>query len=173
MVESFFTGFVSKVDKSPVSVKMYGQMIGSLLYLALRTRPNILASVLVLILARIQNAPTAYCHRACKRILRYLRGTDFVSSYFTGNTNAQSFVDSDYAADTEDCKSMTGYIVNLAGASVIWGSRKQTVVTISTCEAEYYALTHACKEVIWLGRVLKEAGLGRMTHLEVCPSVIG
>ena len=88
MVESFFTGFVAEVDKSPVDVKLYEQMIGSLLYLALRTRADIL--VPVLILARFQNAPTAYCHRACKRILRYLRGTtNFGITYGAGSTDVQ------------------------------------------------------------------------------------
>ncbi len=58
LAESFFSGLSSEVDKSPTNVPLYQQMIGSLLYLALRTCPNIL--VPVLILARFQSAPTQF-----------------------------------------------------------------------------------------------------------------
>ena len=71
MIRSFFDG-VKRVEKSdPVNVKEYEQMIGSLLYLALRTGPDILVGVLIL--ARFQQSPCAFCHAAVKRILRYLK----------------------------------------------------------------------------------------------------
>ena len=69
MVESFFHGVSAEEDQSVVEMERYQQMIGSLLYLALRTRPDIMVSVLIL--ARFQNGPTAYCHRGVKRVLRY------------------------------------------------------------------------------------------------------
>ena len=56
MVEAFFTGYAAEEDKSPVNPELYRQMIGSLLYLALRTRFDILAAVLIL--ARFQKEPT-------------------------------------------------------------------------------------------------------------------
>ena len=73
MVQAFWNAISSESDTSIVNVKLFEQMIGSLLYLALRSRPDILASVLIL--ARFQKSPTAYCHQAAKRVLRYLRGT--------------------------------------------------------------------------------------------------
>lgn len=73
MVEGFFAGLNLDNDSSPVEIQLYQQMVGSLLYLALKTRPDILASVLIL--ARFQQAPTQFCHRAVKRFLRYLMGT--------------------------------------------------------------------------------------------------
>ena len=158
MVEGFYSGLASEEDKSIVQLTQYQQMIGSLLYLGLRTRPDIL--VAVLILARFQKSPTAYCHRAAKRILRYLRGTTaFSMTYTTSGTDLHGFVDSDYAGDTVDRKSMSGYVVKLGDASVVWGCKKQDGVAISTCESEYYAMTLAAQEVVWIGRVLMEAGL--------------
>lgn len=53
----------------------------------------------------------------------------------------QSFVDSDYAGDIVYRKLMTEYLVNLGGAMIIWGGKKQTSVALLTCDAEYYALT--------------------------------
>ena len=71
----------------------------------------------------------------------------------------QSFVNSDYVGDTVDRKSMTGYLFKLGEAMVMWGGKKQTSVELSTCEAEYYTLTSAAQNIIWMKRVLKEAGL--------------
>jgi len=159
MIASFFTGMSEETDKTVVEVERYQQIIGSLLYLALRTRLDILAPVLIL--ARFAQSPTAYCHRGGKRVLRYLRGTaDFMLRYSAGSTELQAFVDADYAADITDRKSMSGFMVKLGEAVCIWGSKKQSATALSTCEAEYYALTLAAKEVIWVRRVLKEAGIG-------------
>ena len=158
MVESFFTGLASEEDKSAVSAELYQQMIGSLLYLALRTRPDILAPVLIL--ARFQKAPTAYCHRGVKRVLRYLNGTtDLVICYSASGLAMIAHVDSDYAGDTMDRKSMSGYLVKIGGAMVIWGAKKQNAVSLSTCEAEYHAMPLAATELVWLKRVLCEAGV--------------
>lgn len=157
MVESFFTSLATEEDKSSQDVQLFQQMIGSLLYLALRTRLDILAPVLIL--ARFQNAPTAYCHRAVKRVLRYLRGTcDLGLLYQPGSLQLSGFVDSDFAGDTTDRKSMSGYLVKLGSATCMFGARKQASVALSTAEAEYYALTLAAQEIMWIVRVLREGG---------------
>ena len=149
MVESFFPSFATEPDKSVVEVELFQQMIGSILYLALHTRLDILAPVLIL--ARFQNAPTRFCHRAAKRVLRYLRGSSDVGiTYRTGSMRKQAFVDADYAGDVVDRKSMSGYLVKLGNATCIWGSKKQASVALSTCESEYFAMILASKEIIWL-----------------------
>ena len=158
MVESFFSGLAAEEDKSVVSVELYQQMVGSLLYLAIRTRPDI--STAVAILARFQKAPTAYCHRAAKRVLRYLRGTSgYDLRYIAGSRDLNAFVDSDYAGDTMDRKSLTGFVVKIGQSVVTWSCKKQSAVAQSTCEAEYYALSMASKEIVWIARVLKESGI--------------
>lgn len=157
MVTAFWNSKSAESDKSIISVKVYEQMIGSLLYLALRSRPDILAAVLIL--ARFQKSPTAYCHQAVKRVFRYLQGSrNLCMIYETGDMKINSFVDSDYASDTVDRKSMSGFVVKLGNATCIWASKKQPTVTLSTCEAEYHAMTMAAKEVIWLRRIMGEAG---------------
>ena len=159
MVESFYSGLAAETDKSIVSVERYQQMVGSLLYLALRTRLDILAAVLIL--ARFQTSPTAYCHRAIKRVLRYVRGTSgYGVHYNSGSTELHTYVDADYAGDTLDRKSTSGFMVKLGDATCIWGSKKQDAVAVSTCESEYYAMSLAAKETVWVIRVLTEAGFG-------------
>lgn len=85
-------------------------MIGSLLYLALRTRMDILAPVVIF--SRFQKSSTGYCRRAVKRVLRYLRGTHTIGLHYqSGETDVQTFVDADHAGDTTDRQSMSGYMV--------------------------------------------------------------
>lgn len=69
-------------------------------------------------------------------------------------------MDSDHAGDTTDRKSMAGYMVKLGEAIVMWGSRKQSTVSLSTCEAEYYAMTPASQEIISISRVVKDIDVG-------------
>lgn len=85
MAESFFNGIVPEDDKPIVNIEMYQQIVGLLLYLALRTRSDIL--VFLFILASFQNAPTAYCHRCAKRVLKYLRGTFDFGVLYSPRTN--------------------------------------------------------------------------------------
>jgi hypothetical protein len=85
MVEAFFVGLDEEEDKRVVDVELYQQIIGSLLYLALRTRPDTLAAVSIL--ARFSQSPTTYCHRGVKRVLRYFRGpTNMSLLYCTGKS---------------------------------------------------------------------------------------
>lgn len=158
MVEKFFTGLDAEQDDSTINIELSQQMIGSLLYLAIRTRPDILAAVLIL--ARFQQSPSAYFHRGVKRVLRYFNGTAQRCIMFkTGRNELLVYVDSDYAGDTTDRKSMIGYVVKLVDGTINWGSKKQTSVALSTCEAEYFAMSIAAQEVVWKRKVMSEIGL--------------
>jgi hypothetical protein len=64
-------------------------------------------------------------------------------------TNLNIFCDADWASDTTDRKSVSGYIISMAGGAVSWSSKKQTSVALSTAEAEYIAATHVAKQVLW------------------------
>jgi hypothetical protein len=115
MVEAFFVGLDAEEDKTVVDIELYQQTIGSLLYLALRTRPDTLAAVSIL--ARLSQARAAYCHQGAKRVLRYLRGTTNISLLYSARKiRLNAHVDSDYAGDTVDRKYVPGYIVKLGDA---------------------------------------------------------
>lgn len=147
MVEKIFEGYEAEKDKSQINAQLYQQIIDLFFYLGLRSRPDILDSVWIL--PQFQKCPTACCHRSVKRVPRYLKGTcNHAVTYRKGTTNFSIFVDYDYACDTEDRNSMTGYVVKIGDALVSWKAKKQMSVALSTCEAEYFALSIACQEVV-------------------------
>ncbi|GJR14203.1 retrovirus-related pol polyprotein from transposon TNT 1-94 [Tanacetum coccineum] len=77
-----------------------------------------------------------------------------VSRYMT----EPGYVDSDYAGDLDGSKSTTGYVFTLSGGIVSWVSKLQSVVAMSTTEAEYVTAAQASKESVWLKMLLEELG---------------
>lgn len=69
-----------------------------------------------------------------------------------------AFSDADHAGDIADRKSTSGTVVTLCGTPIIWQSKKQEIVTDSTTYAEYVAMYHATKDIIWARLVLSELG---------------
>ena len=66
------------------------------------------------------------------------------------------FVDSDYAADLDRRRSLTGYVFTVGSCAVNWNATLQPVIAMSTTEAEYMAITEACKESVWLKGLFAE-----------------
>ena len=69
------------------------------------------------------------------------------------------YSDSNWASDTVDRRSITGYISYFGSAPISWSSRKQPTVALSTMEAEYMALAKATCEAIWLRKLSSELGI--------------
>ena len=79
-------------------------------------------------------------------------------------------MDADFASDHDTRRSTTGYIYTLASTAVSWVSRLQKIVTLSTTEAEYVAVTEASKEMIWLNGCLEELDLKQGRGVLYCDS---
>ena len=98
---------------------------------------------------------------AVKCVLHYLKGTRDQGLIFRRlNTgfNLKIYADADFA-NTSDAKSISGYACLIRDSCVAWLSKKQSVVVLSTTEAEYIALTHSAKEMVWLRQLLEDIGL--------------
>ena len=91
-----------------------------------------------------------------KQVFRYLHGTSDYGLCYQGRLgfdrvlDIHGFVDTYWARDIDHRRSTSGYVFNLFGGAVSWMSKKQSVVALSTTEAEYMAGTHAGKEEVWL-----------------------
>lgn len=131
----------------------YREAVGSLLYLACATRPDI--SFAVNVLSRHQINPTEKDWQMVKRVFRYLKGTKHLGLKYIGiNDSLTAYSDASFA----DCKnSLTtcGFVIRLYGDTVMWKTHKQPYVALSTCQAEYVAMSEACQELIALEQSIK------------------
>ncbi|GLT82258.1 hypothetical protein SLE2022_006580 [Rubroshorea leprosula] len=108
---------------------------------------------------------------AMKWILRYLKDTSSVSlCYRSMEPDCVGFVDADFAGDRDKRRSTSGNVFIMAGGAVSWKSKLQPVVALSTTEAEYISISHACKEAIWLERLLAEFKMKQDTFSMHCDS---
>ena len=135
-------------DSEYVDKSEYQSLVGSLLYLSMRTRPDITYAVSVT--ARFCSNPTTQHMTAVKRILRYLRGTTHHGLLYKRSRSKEllGYSDADWGGDRNDCKSTSGYLFQLGGTAITWQSKKQTCVALSTAEAEYIALAGAAQEAV-------------------------
>ena len=97
-------------------------------------------------LAQFTQNPRPIDWTAVKRIFCYLKYTrthklTFGSDNDIVNTDFNIFCNANWASDTSDSKSISGYIITMAGGAVSWSLKKQTSIVLSTAEAEYIAAT--------------------------------
>ena len=142
----------------PVDTVTYQSIIGSHLYAAITTRPDIAQAVGVVL--KFCANPTQSHLTAAKRILRYLKGTVYLGLSYKkcADGNLIGYSDPDWAGDVDDRHSTSGNVFSLAKGAVSWLSKKQATVALSTAEAEYVALSAATQEAIWLRRLLTDVG---------------
>ncbi len=138
----------------------YARLLGELQFLANATRPDI--SYAVSRLASYTANPSMQHTGLLKRVLRYLKGTkNYAITYrarAAKDTNTfHGFADAGYA-NCDDLKSTSGYVFLAAGGAITWRSKKQTVVALSSTEAEYVALSEAGREACWLRNLSEELG---------------
>ena len=158
----------------PTDVTLYQEKVGTLLYAAISTRIDIAFAVNKL--TQHMLAPTEAHARAADRVFRYLAGSKSSGLVFgrkiNGNGNGSgnggdgnesdsippvtAYADADWGSDPLDRKSITGWIAMYHGDPISWASKKQKVVSQSSCEAELYAEAAAMNELSWLNGLLKE-----------------
>lgn len=153
-------------ESKKVDATKYQTLIGSLMYLAISTRPDILHSVCKL--SQMNKNPNSTHEAGAKHILRYLSSTKNMKlHYYKTGKSIEGYTDADWGGNIIDRKSFTGFIFFLAGAAFSWESHKQTTVALSSTEAEYMALAAAAKEAVYLRRLVNEIGCFS-TDLPIC-----
>jgi hypothetical protein len=142
----------------------YAPLVGMLLYLASNPRPYIAYAVHQA--ARYSHGTKNSHAIAVKRILRYLEGTPDKGIIFKPNKSNKidCRVDSNFAGlfGVEDglkpicAKSRTGYVIKFCDVHILWVSKMQTQIALSTMEAEYIALSQSMRDLIPIREILKE-----------------
>lgn len=142
----------------------YPVIVGMLMYLATNSRPDIAFAVHQC--ARFTHSPKSSHATAIKRILRYLQGTKEKGMTLTPSNNfdVHCYVDADFAGtwSVEDdqepvsVKSRSGHLITFMGCPLLWSSKMQSQIALSTMEAEYIALSNSMRDLIGIREILKE-----------------
>jgi hypothetical protein len=137
--------------------QLYMQITGSLLYLAISTRPDILSSVHHL--TRAMQSPKEADILAAYRVLRYLLLTPDLCLTFNGNSKLEviGYADSSFVKNE---RNQFGYCFQLGSSSGCFVSvvKRTTTSAQSSTEAEYYALCEGCRELLWIRSFTREIG---------------
>ena len=163
----------------------YRQAIGELLFAAITCRPDIMYPVVKL--SQFSNVPAPIHFIAVKNIFRYLRATIDEGLHYWRNGHRKdlpfvanpvllsdnyvlkhpwedpkypnAFVDSDWGGDTSNRKSITGVTIFMAGAPIMYRTRMQQTVALSSTEAEFVAASESGKMVLYVRSILDELGI--------------
>ena len=152
----------------PTELYNYASVIGMLQYLQGHSRPDITYAVSSL--ARFSHSPKRSHELAMQTLGQYLKGTmdEGLILKPTGNLETDVYVDSDFAGlwphenkqDPSCVKSRTGFIISLSTCPVVWVSKLQHEISLSTMESEYVALSLSMKSVLPYIRTLRTISRG-------------
>ena len=156
------------MDDSPdpnIKTKEYQRGVGSLIWLATRTRPDLSRTAGVL--AQYNAAPTKKSWAALKHALRYIKGTIDLGVQYERDPNPEAAItlpiaysDADWGGPLNgDRRSTSAYIFTLTKGPVSWRSQKQASIALSSNEAEYMAASETAREAIWIRNLMLDLGI--------------
>jgi hypothetical protein len=138
----------------------YREIIGGLLHIS-TTRPDIQLAVQQL--CKYMHRPGPNHVAACKRTLRYLRGTSDLGLTFGGisphASELRGYADADWANDPDNRTSITGYTLFLGSSCINSVAKNQDRIALSSTEAEYIALSACASKVVWMRQILADIGI--------------
>jgi hypothetical protein len=144
--------------------RQYRSGVGMLLYLVKHSRPDIANAVREL--SKVLDGPTPAAFKEMKRVMKFVMDTKNyglkIEPLIEGKEIAwtmQMYSDSEFAGDKNNRISVGGYVLFLMGAPILWRSKAQRSVTLSSSEAEYVAMSEAAKEVIFVTFLLQDIGI--------------
>ena len=129
------------------------------MYITTCTRPNI--AFVVTQLSRFLENPGTKHWKAVIRVLRYLKSAREHGIVYHGGSGAviaEAFTDADWGSNTDDRRSVSRVMVLIGKAPVVFKSKYQRTVVLSSAEAEYMAQSFCTQEMIWVGAMLKDMG---------------
>lgn len=157
---------LNRVKEGKNKTLPYQELIGSLLYLSVNTRPDI--AYAVSFLGQFNSCYTTVHWTLAKGVLQYVKNTINKGLKYTKAERPgfclTGYADADFAGDTTDFKSYSGYCFTFDKNLISWESKKQKFTAQSTTESEYISLTAATKESLWLNELVSKLfGCGKQT----------
>ena len=138
---------------------IFRSKVGSAMYIQSCTRPDIAFAVKEL--SRFLSNPSHAHMRQADRLLHYLHLTRTIGQTYDASVGQEllSYSDADWAGQVDNRRSTSGRVHMLNGSALMWTSRQQRCVSLSTAAAEYVALSEAGRDVLWLRQLLGELGM--------------
>lgn len=141
--------------------KEYKRLVGRLLHLCI-TRPNLTYAMHKL--SQFVSKPYSHHMAATQRVLRYIKGTAgnglLVPS--VSDLELKVFADAVWASCLDTRCSVTGFCTFLGDSILAWRSKKQSIASRSSAEADYRAMSQATCEVVWLLNLLGDIGIKKL-----------
>jgi hypothetical protein len=145
---------ITEKQKDRMKNVPYRQAVGSLMWAAVATRPDI--AFAVSLLSQFMECPGEVHWEAIKRVLKYLKGTKNNKLIIGKTKNGLiGYSDADWASQ-EHRHSISAYSFIIDGGAISWSCQKQHIIALSTAEAEFVSLTQATKEALWLSNLINE-----------------
>ena len=141
---------LTPLDGEPISDAIcYRQLVGSLIYLTV-TRLDI--SHVVGMVSKFMDALRSIHYATVLQVLRYVKGTLYHGLHYSSRSflELHAYLDVDWAGDSTNQCSITGFCFLLGTSLISWRSKKRDVVSHSSTEAEYRALADTTYEHVWL-----------------------
>ena len=130
------------------------------MYLAVASRPDIAHSVGLL--ARFSTNPGIAHWKALKHLCRYVQGSKEMKLCYSPDPSTPerfvAYANADFGGDLDGRRSTSGMVVKMGTGAISWSSKLQSILTLSTTEAEYISAVSTGQEILWLRNFLKEIG---------------
>ncbi|POM75160.1 Polyprotein [Phytophthora palmivora] len=144
-------------ERTEMQSKPYRSLIGCLLYIKTCTKPDIV--YVVTQLSRFLENPGLQHWCTAIRVLRYLKTTREHGKDGKNGFKIEAFTDADWGSNIDDRRSVSGIMIMIGNAPVVFTSKFQRTFALSSTEAEYMALRLCVQEVLWLRVMLKDMGI--------------
>ena len=143
----------------------YRTGVGMLLYPFKHSRPDIANCVREL--SKVLDGPTELSYREMLHCVKYVLDLKDLGLRLKPNGTPKGdpwsiivcYSDSDWAGDPANRRSVSGYIIYVHGVPIMWQSTMQKVVTLSSTKAEWYSLSEAVKDIVFLISLCKSLQL--------------
>ena len=146
--------------------------VGMLLYLVKHSRPDIANAVREL--TKCMDKGTLEAFKELLRVIKFVADTKDLGLKMFPTIGFMALVweilllsDSDWAGDKQTRRSVSGFIMFLCGVPIMWRSKQQGQCALSSTEAEYYAVSEAVKEILFVVQVLLDLGIAVKTPIIV------
>jgi hypothetical protein len=142
--------------------------LGMAMFMSTACRPDI--SFAVNNIARGASNPTQACKRALEKLTRYLISTRNLGVRYDAaesNETICGIADASFGGELYGRRSTSGYTIIYGGGPVVWASRRQRTVALSTLEAEYRASSECARELLSTELMIKFINFDEINNRKV------